>query len=90
MLVKENDFLILIYKNSDQPKKFWKNSEFLGLKSVKANFNIICLENIKSSIFDVKVVAKDFSIYFPNLAGNCVSKLSNLSNKHGLLSVARH
>lgn len=90
MFVKENDFLILIYTNPDQRKKLWKNPQFLGLKVENANFNIICLENNKSLNFDVKVVAKDFSIYFSNLAENRVSKLFNLSNKQGLLSVARY
>ena len=90
MFVKENDFLILFYTNTDQRKKLWKNPEFLGLKFENANFNIICLENNKSSDFDVKVVAKDFSLYFSNLAENRVSKLFNLSNKQGLLSVARY
>lgn len=90
MFVKENDFLILFYTNTDQRKKLWKNPEFLGLKFENANFNIICLENNKSSDFDVKVVAKDFSLYFSNLAENRVSKLFNLSNKQGLFSVARY
>ena len=52
--------------------------------------NIIFLENDKSANFDVKDIAKDFSVYSYNLAENLVSKLSNPSNKYGVLSVAQH
>ena len=37
-----------------------------------------------------KDIAKDFSAYFSNLVENLVSKLSDPSNKYGVLSVAQY
>ena len=55
----------------------------LGLKFERSISIINCLENDKSANFDVKDIAKDFSVYFSNLAKNLVRKLPNPSNKYG-------
>ena len=62
----------------------------LGLKFERSISIINCLENDKSANFDVKDIAKDFSVYFSNLAKNLVRKLPNPSNKYGMLSVAHY
>ena len=58
----------------------------LGLKFESSISDINCLENDKSTNFDVK----DFSAYFSNLTANFMSKLSNSSNKFGVLSVGQY
>ena len=47
-------------------------------------------QNAKSAHFDVKDIAKNFSVYFSNLAENLVSKLPNPSNKYDVVSVAQY
>ena len=64
--------------------------KYLGFETCKWQFDIICLENDKSTSFDVKNIAKDFGPYFSNLAENLVNKLPNPSDKYNLLSVARY
>ena len=78
-------------ENIEKPKELWKSLKSLGLKYERSISNINCLENDKSTSFDVKVIAKDFSVYFSNLAENLVVKLPNPSyNKYGVLSVAQY
>ena len=59
----------------------------LGLKFEHSFSNNSFLENDKSANFDVKDIAKDFSLNFLNLAGNL--KLLNPLNKCSVLSVAQ-
>ena len=77
-------------ENIGKPKELWKSLKSLGLKFERSISKINCLENDKSTNFDVKNIAKDFSAYLSNLAENLVSKLSNPSNKYGVLSVAQY
>ena len=58
------------------------------LKFEPSTFNYA--ENDKYTNFDVKDIAKDFSVYFSNLATDLVSKPPNPSNKYGALSVAQY
>ena len=77
-------------ENIGKPKELCKCLNSLDLKFERSICNTSCLENDKSANFDVKDIAKDFSAYFSNLAGNLVSKLPNPSNKYGMLSVAQY
>ena len=47
-------------ENIGKPKQLWKSLKSLGLKFERSISNINCLENGKSSHFDVKDIAKDF------------------------------
>ena len=64
--------------------------KLLGLKFEGSISNINSLGNDKSTDFDVKDIANDFSTYFSNLAENLASKLPNPSSKYGVLSVAQY
>ena len=77
-------------ENIGKPTELWKSLKSLGVKFERSISNINCLENDKSTNFDVKDIAKDFTAYFSNLAENLVSKLPNPSNKYGVLSVAQY
>ena len=77
-------------KNIGKPKQLWKSLKSLGLKFESSISNINCLENGKSSHFDVKHIAKDFSAYFSNLAKTLMSKLPNPSIKYAAFSVAQY
>ena len=63
-------------KNIGKPKELWKSLKYLGLKYDRSISNISCLENDKSADFDVRYTAKDFSVYFSNLAeNNCLKSV---------------
>ena len=87
---KKAYFKSKLTENIGKPKEFWNCLESLGLKFESSISNINCLENNKSVNFDFKDIAKDFSVYFLNLAKNLVSKLPNPSNKYGVLSVPQY
>ena len=74
----------------EKPKELWKSSKSLGLKFERSISNINCLENDKSTNFDVKDIAKNFSAYFSHLVENLMDKLSNPPNKYGVLSLAQY
>ena len=77
-------------ENIGKPKELRKSLKSLVLKYERSISNIYCLENDRSANFDVKDITKDFSAYFSNFAENIMSKLPNLLNKYGVLSVAQH
>ena len=77
-------------ENIGKPKELRKSLKSLGLKFERSISNIYCLENDRSANFDVKDITKDFSAYFSNFAENIMSKLPNLLNKYGVLSVTQH
>ena len=87
---KKNYFKSKLTDNIGKPKELQKSLKSLDLEFKRPISNINCLENNKSTNFDVKDTAKDFSAYFSNLAQNLVSKLPNPSNKCGVLSVAQY
>ena len=87
---KEAWFKWKLTDNVGKPKELWKDLKSLGLEFESSISNISCLENNKSANFDVKDIAEDFSVCSLNLAENHVSKLSNPSNKYGVLSVAQY
>ena len=63
-------------ENIGKPKELWKSLKYLGLKYDRSISNISCLENDKSADFDVRYTAKDFSVYFSNLAeNNCLKSV---------------
>ena len=51
-------------ENIGKPKELLMSLKFLGLKFERPISNINCLENYKSSNFDVKDITKDFSHFF--------------------------
>ena len=61
----------------------------MGLKLENSIFNINYLENDQCANTDVKDMAEDFHVNFWNLADNFVNKLSNPSDKYGLLSIGQ-
>ena len=77
-------------ENIGKLKESWNCLKSLDLKFESSISNINCLENDKTVNFDVKDIAKDFSVYFSNLAENLVSKLPKPSNKYVVLSVAQY
>ena len=77
-------------ENIGKPKELWNCLKSSGVKFESSISNINYLENDKSINFDAKDIAKDFSVYFSNLAENVVSKLPNPSNKYDVLSVAKY
>ena len=87
---KKAYFEIKLTENIGNLKELWKCLKSLGLKFERSISNINCLKNDKYANFDVKDIAKDLSAYLSNLAENLVSKLSNLSNKYVVISVAQY
>ena len=87
---KKDYFESELTENIGKPKELWKSLKSSGLKFECSISNINCLENDKSANFFVKEIAKDFSVYFSNLAENLMGKLPNPSNKYGVISVAQY
>ena len=69
---------------------FIRSLKLLDRKCERSLFNTNCLENHKSTNFDVKDIAYYFCAYFSNLVENPVRKLPNLSSQYRLVWVAQY